>query len=180
MKEMRKALTIIGALALSMLSMVGADTVAERTAGEAFRDCPNCPEMVVIPAGSFRMGCLSDDDDCDYDEKPAHGVRIAAPFALGRHEVTFAEWDACVAADGCGGYRPADGGWGRGNRPAINVNWEDARSYARWLSDQTGHGYRLPSESEWEYAARAGTATKYWWGDENRDEPCELLRGPMR
>ena len=123
------------------------------------------PEMVVIPAGSFRMGCVSG-PDCLVDEKPVREVRIGADFALSRHEVTFAEWDACAAAGGCGGYRPNDWGWGRGSRPVINASWNDARAYASWLSRETGRRYRLPSESEWEYAARSGTATRYFWGNE--------------
>ena len=124
------------------------------------------PEMVVIPAGRFRMGCLSNDDACFSDEKPDHEVTIARAFALGVREVTFAQWDACVEGGGCGGHRPEDEGWGRGDRPVINVSWEDAQSYVTWLSRETGESYRLPSESEWEYAARAGTATKYSWGNE--------------
>ena len=135
------------------------------TPGRRFRDCPDCPEMVVIPAGRFRMGCVSG-LDCDNDEKPVRTVRIDALFALSAHEVTFSEWDACVSAGGCGGHRPDDRGWGRGDRPVINVSWDDARSYVAWLSSQTGAEYRLPSEAEWEYAARAGTATKYSWGNE--------------
>ena len=125
------------------------------------------PEMIVIPAGRFRMGCLNDDGDCFGSEKPVHDVTIPAPFALSVYEVTFDEWDACVADGGCGGYRPSDGGWGRGGRPVIHVNWKDARSYASWLSRQTGETYRLPSEAEWEYAARAGTATKYHFGSDS-------------
>ena len=136
------------------------------TPGRRFRDCPDCPEMVVIPAGRFRMGCLNDDGHCYGDEKPVREVQIGAPFALSAREVTFAEWDACAAADGCGGYRPNDRGWGRGDRPVINVSWDDARSYVAWLSRRTGERYRLPSESEWEYAARAGSTTKYSWGNE--------------
>ena len=89
-----------------------------------------------------------------------------AAFALSTHEVTFSEWDACVAAGGCGGYRPDDAGWGRGARPVINVSWDNARSYVSWLSRRTGKTYRLPSESEWEYAARAGSTSNYSWGNE--------------
>ena len=135
------------------------------TPGRRFRDCPDCPEMVVVPAGRFRMGCLNDDGHCYGDEKPVREVQIGAPFALSAREVTFAEWDACAAADGCGGYRPNDRGWGRGDRPVINVSWDDARSYVTWLSRRTGKTYRLPSESEWEYAARAGSETKYHFGN---------------
>ena len=123
------------------------------------------PTMVVIPAGSFRMGCLNDDEDCYAREFPAHDVDVPR-FAMSKYEVTFAQWDACVAAGGCGGYRPDDQGWGRGDRPVTNVSWNDVKRYVAWLSGQTGEEYRLPSESEWEYAARAGTTTKYHWGDE--------------
>ena len=102
----------------------------------------------------------------DYDwSSPVHDVKIDSPFALGRHEVTFAEWDACVAAGGCS-HTPEDEGWGRDDRPVINVSWEDAQQYVAWLSGVTGATYRLPSEAEWEYAARAGTTTRYFWGDE--------------
>ena len=141
-------------------------SVVRRSAGERFRDCPDCPDMVVIPAGRFRMGCLSNDDACFSIEKPVHEVRIPGAFALSTHEVTFAQWDACVAGGGCGGHRPGDRGWGRGDRPVINVSWEDAQSYVTWLSRETGESYRLPSEAEWEYTARAETATKYSWGNE--------------
>ena len=138
--------------------------------GETFADAlasgGNGPEMVVIPAGNFRMGCLSYDDDCFDDETPVHEVRIPQPFALSKHEVTFADWDACVSAGGCNGYRPGDREWGRGSRPVINVSWADAQAYVAWLSGETGKTYRLPSESEWEYAARAGTTTTYSWGNQ--------------
>ncbi|MFL6796672.1 MAG: formylglycine-generating enzyme family protein [Xanthobacteraceae bacterium] len=129
------------------------------TPGEAFRDCEGCTEMVVVPAGSFEMGT-----QLDY-ENPVHRVTISKPFAIGRYEVTFDEWDKCVEEGGCK-YNPEDRGWGRGNRPVINVSWLDAKAYVTWLSQKTGKTYRLPSEAEWEYAARAGTNTPYWWGRE--------------
>ncbi len=135
------------------------------TAEGAFRDCPSCPEMVAVPAGTFTMGAPASEDGRFEHEGPVHPVKIAAPFAVGRYEVTFAEWDTCAAAGGCGGYRPGDEGWGRGDRPAINVSWNDAKAYVRWLSEKTGEPYRLLSEAEWEYAARAGTAARYSWGD---------------
>ena len=133
--------------------------------GTEFRDCPACPAMVVVPAGSFRMGSPSGEAGRDGDEGPVHGVEISRPFAVGKYEVTFAEWDACVSGGGCG-HRPDDAGWGRGTRPAINVGWEDARSYVSWLSVETGARYRLLSESEWEYAARAGTVSARYWGED--------------
>ena len=99
------------------------------------------------------------------DEGPRHEVRIARPLAVGRYEVTFAEWDACRRAGRCS-HSPADEGWGRGGRPAINVSWKDANVYVDWLSEKTGKPYRLPSEAEWEYAARAKTDSPYYWGTE--------------
>lgn len=121
------------------------------------------PDMVRIPAGSFRMGCTSAAEECDDDEKPAHQVQVPV-FEMGRNAVRFAEWDACVADGGCT-HIPDDEGWGRGDHPVINVSWDDAQQYVDWLSRKTGLAYRLPSEAEWEYAARAGTNSAYWWGD---------------
>ena len=119
-------------------------------------------EMVSIPGGTFRMGDLSGEGGDD--EKPVHSVRVAA-FKLGKHEVTFAQWDACVADGGCGRYRPDDAGWGRGNRPVMIVSWDDIQLFIKWLNSRTGESYRLPSESEWEYAVRAGSSTKYHFGN---------------
>ena len=136
----------------------------QRRVGRKFRDCAGCPQMVVLPSGSFMMGSLSGEGFSD--ERPRHRVRIGYRFAVGVYEVTFAQWDACVSAGGCGGHRPDDSGWGRGNRPVRSVSWDDAQLYVRWLSERTGARYRLLSESEWEYVARAGTTTRYHWGDE--------------
>jgi formylglycine-generating enzyme required for sulfatase activity len=133
-------------------------------AGKVFRDKlkdgGSGPEMVWIPAGSFRMGDIQGGGH--YDEKPVHRVSVNR-FAMGKYEVTFAEYDKFAEATGRS--KPDDDGWGRGNRPVINVSWHDATAYAKWLSKQTGKQYRLPTEAEWEYAARAGTETKYWWGN---------------
>lgn len=141
-------------------------TAGRPAPAKPFRDCPACPEMVVVPVGRFVMGSPDTENDRDDDEGPQHRVTIARPFAVGKYEVTFDEWDTCVAGGGCGGYRPPDHGWGRGRQPVINVSWEDATAYVAWLREKTGKPYRLLSEAEWEYAARAGSTTRYWWGDD--------------
>jgi formylglycine-generating enzyme required for sulfatase activity len=99
------------------------------------------------------------------DERPQHEVVIPRPFAVGRYALTFAEWDVCTAAGGCR-HQPDDYGWGRGGQPVINVSWEDVQDYIAWLRALTAKPYRLLSEAEWEYAARAGSRTRYPWGDE--------------
>ena len=129
-----------------------------------FRDCAQCPLMVVVPSGWFTMGAASDEEGARESEFPRHRVTIPRPFAVGRYEVTFAEWTVCVFAGGCNGYRPDDGRFGQGRRPVINVSWEDAKSYVGWLSRKTGERYRLLSEAEWEYAARAGTEEPFHFG----------------
>jgi formylglycine-generating enzyme required for sulfatase activity len=132
--------------------------------GESFKDCTNCPEMVVVPAGSFTMGSPEEEPQRNSHESPQRRVTFEKPFSVGRFAVTFTEWDACVDAGGCGGYRPSDEGWGRGDRPVINLSWNDAEAYVRWLSKKTGKEYRLLSEAEREYVTRAGTTTPFWWG----------------
>ena len=152
-------------------------------AGEKFRDCPECPEMAVLPAGSYRMGSPSYEQGRQDNEGPVHDVTFGAPFAIGVYEVTVAEFgrfadetgysagSSCWTFEG-GKYEERTGrGWRNpgfgqsGGHPAACVNWNDAQAYAAWLSRRTGEDYRLPSESEWEYAARAGTATSRYWGE---------------
>jgi formylglycine-generating enzyme required for sulfatase activity len=128
----------------------------------AFKDCADCPRMMVIPAGEFTMG--SPESEPFRGAETQHRVTIAAPFAVSKFAITFGEWDACVKDGGCGGYRPDDQHWGRGKRPVIDISWENAKAYVNWLSRKTGKPYRLLSEAEWEYAARAGTTTAYSTG----------------
>ena len=169
--KMRFRLLIVGLLVplAAVPASADVDTLPAAKAawepGTMFRDCPACPEMVVVPPGEFMMGSLESEAGRRDNEGPVHRVRIERPFAVGVHEVTFAEWDACVSGGGCGGYRPPDTGWGRGNRPVIIVNWDDAEAYVGWLSEETGEEYRLLSESEWEYVARGGTRTPFHTGE---------------
>lgn len=139
--------------------------------GKQFKDCAECPEMIVVPPGVFTMGSTPQERQWAMEssgkpqwyeeEKPRHDVRIGYGFAAGKYEVTFEEWDSCVANGGCNGYRPEDNGWGRGRYPVIHVSWRDAWVYVKWLSRWTGKSYRLLSEAEWEYIARAGTKTPF-------------------
>jgi formylglycine-generating enzyme required for sulfatase activity len=148
---------------LLLLLPTGAEAARKRTEpaetpgqGRVFRDCPNCPEMVTVPAGEFMMGSPESEKGRGKDEGPQHKVTIQQPFGVGKFEVTFAQWDACVAEGGCT-QKPSDEGWGRNQRPVINVSWDDAKQFLAWLSKKTGKPYRLLSEAEWEYAARGVT-----------------------
>ena len=152
--------------------------------GARFSDCDVCPEMVVVPAGTFTMGSPEPPDSDSLNatearqlrtERPQHSVTIPAPFAVGVYEVTFAEWEACVRAGGCDALDDEEG-WGRGRRPVIGVNWNRAQAYVSWLSEQTGARYRLLSEAEWEYAARAGSRTARYWGASESDQ-CRYENG---
>jgi len=131
---------------------------------DAFKECDGCPEMIVVPSGSFTMGSPESEVGRSPSEGPAHRVTFARPFAVGRFAVTFDEWEACAASGGCNAYHPADHEWGRGRHPVIYVSWNDAKAYVDWLSRKTGKIYRLLSEAEWEYVARAGTQTPFWFG----------------
>lgn len=128
------------------------------------RDCEVCPELVLVKPGEYMMGAAASDKDASAQERPPHRVRIERAFLVGRNEITFAEWDACVAEGGCA-HRPDDFGWGRADRPVMLVSWDDVQAYLAWLGGKTGKRYRLLTEAEWEYAHRAGTATRFWWGD---------------
>jgi formylglycine-generating enzyme required for sulfatase activity len=138
----------------------------ERTlaAGSIFRECEeSCPEMVVLPAGPFLMGSRGNEEHHKKNEEPQHPVSISAPFAMSKFDVTFADWDACAAVGRCP--KAIDSGFGRGTRPVINVTWDQAQQYVKWLSLATGRTYRLPTEAEWEYASRGGQQKAYPWGD---------------
>jgi formylglycine-generating enzyme required for sulfatase activity len=131
--------------------------------GSVFKDCANgCPAMIIIPAGKFIMGSAEKETEREPSEGPQHEVTVTKAFAVSKFEVTFEEWDACTAAAACP--RAIDH-WGRGEMPVINVSWGDAKQYVNWLSQLTGKHYRLLTESEWEYAARAGANTAYSWGN---------------
>jgi formylglycine-generating enzyme required for sulfatase activity len=143
--------------------------------GDSFRECAeDCPEMVVVPAGEFMMGSPKEEAGHQNNEEPQHRVLFAKPFAVSKFLVTFDQWDACVAAGGCA-WKPADLDMGRGIKPVIDVSWDDARHYVAWFSRMTGKTYRLLTEAEFEYAARAGTQTAYFWGDEigNGNANCD-------
>jgi formylglycine-generating enzyme required for sulfatase activity len=132
---------------------------------DTFRECAkDCPEMIVVPAGEFMMGSPGTEPGHRDKEAPYHKVAHALPFAVSKFPVTFAEWDACVAVTKCA--EVVATGFGRGNKPAINMSWNEAKQYAAWLSEMTGKTYRLLTESQWEYVARAGAATAYFWGQE--------------
>jgi formylglycine-generating enzyme required for sulfatase activity/DNA-binding winged helix-turn-helix (wHTH) protein len=134
--------------------------------GAAFRECAaDCPEMVVLPSGQFLMGSAASEQHHYKAEEPQHIVTIAKTFAVGKFPVTFTDWDACATYGDCARGIPDDGN-GRGRIPVVNVNWQDAQRYVAWLSRITGKTYRLLSEAEFEYAARAGTQTAYYWGND--------------
>ncbi|MEQ8322775.1 MAG: formylglycine-generating enzyme family protein [Rhodospirillales bacterium] len=128
--------------------------------GDIFRDCETCPEMVVVPPGLFVMG-----SKLHKSEMPTRVVRFRKPFAIGRFETLHANWQACLDAGGCT-HKPDDHKWGTERKPVINISHDMVHGYADWLTKTTGKKYRLPSEAEWEYAAKAGTKSNYWFGDQ--------------
>ena len=170
---------------LSFSPAVRAEKLPPAGSGQSFRDCPEGPEMVVIPAGSFMMGSPKPPDiDRIEEELPQHKVTFSEPFAVGKFAVKFEEWDACLADGGCGGYKPDDEGKGRGHWPVVNVSWNDAKAYIAWLSKKTDKPYRVLSEAEWEYAARAGSASKTLpeelFDDHGLDDPAKGFVVPAK
>ena len=141
------------------------------TSGGSSRVVRRCGRLALA-----LMGSPPTEEGRFEDEGPQREITVRAAFAIGVYEVTFEEWDACVSDGGCRGYHPPDEGWGRGRRPVTNVSWEDAQYYTQWLSEETGQSYRLPSEAQWEYLARAGTETARYWG-ESATEQCRYANG---
>ena len=157
------------ALALpGAFGIVLAGAAAGQEPGETFADALESggqgPEMVVVPAGSFEMGCVSG-EECYDDELPVHTVTISQAFAVARYEITFEDYGRFTSPN-----EVNDEGWGRGRRPVVNVSWNDAKEYVAWLSSQTGQAYRLLSEAEWEYVARAGSTRQFTWGSHIGEE----------
>ena len=132
------------------------------------RDCKECPALIGLPPGSFTMGSNTDDPS----ERPAHRVTIANAFAIGKLEVTVEQWNVCADAGACP--RIDANGAAAKDAPVRDVSWDDAQQYVKWLAKTTGKPYRLPTEAEWEYAARGGTTSRYWWGQSNATQRARL------
>jgi formylglycine-generating enzyme required for sulfatase activity len=162
------ACVVLGATALASawyaLAPFGSAPPAEILSLRVFRDCPDCPELAEIPSGFFERGSQLSERGHQVSEGPVTRVSLGRKFAIGRYPVTFGEWDQCLREGACK-HRPNDRGWGRGTGPVFYVSWNDTQEYIAWLTTKTGKPYRLPSEAEWEYAARAGAMTAYPWGD---------------
>jgi len=177
---------ILALVAVFSISIVGSaqnrqsnTTAKNLKPGQTFKECRNCPEMVVVPPGAFMMGSPADEPE-RRDNERQHKVTIARAYAIGKTEVTWDQWEACVRDRRCDGIAVDDAlknredgtpnpdykDWGRGTRPVVGVNWFDAQNFVGWLNWKTGadDAYRLPSEAEWEYASRGGTTTPYPWG----------------
>lgn len=183
-----RPLTLSALLTAALLAFAfaaGSSAAGQAAPFKTFKDCAACPAMIALPGGRYMMGAAPDEPWADSrEEGPRHEVTIRG-FALAATEITFEEWDACVADGGCDGYTPADEGWGRGARPVIHVSLKDAETFAAWLNSKVeGSPYRLPSEAEWEYAARAGADTPFWFGaritpqDANYNTKASYGRGP--
>ena len=168
--------SLLALLLISFGRVLPARSAVAQEVGQRFQDCLKCPVMVVLPPGSFQMGSSKEGYD---DERPQHQVTIESPFAVGVYEVTFAEWDACVNAGGCFGYSPPGYVREGGRHPVVRVSWDEAWAYTAWLSQETGETYRLLSEAEWEYMARAGTQTEWYWGDDASYQ-CSYANGNDR
>lgn len=153
---------LIFSFATSAMAATGCAPL-EHKIGETFKDCAECPELVLVPAGQFSMGDLNGRGRAN--EQPVHNVKIITDFAVGKFEVTYENWRACIRDDGCE-FLPSDYGWGRGRVSIVGISWNDTRSYLDWITRKTGKKYRLLSESEWEYVARAGSNSEFHWGDE--------------
>lgn len=165
-----KKLLFSAAFLLSTVACANEDQ--DLKSGDVFKDCETCPEMVVIPAGEFIMGArLYDENAIKKWELPQRKIVIGMPFAMGRFEVTRAQYQECFDGGGCA-YSPMLMQWERRKGadltrlPIVHISWEDAQQYVVWLSGKTGQRYTLPTEVEWEYAARGGARSIYWWGDE--------------
>jgi formylglycine-generating enzyme required for sulfatase activity len=177
---MKKFAVLSAAVALVALAQAQPKAQQKLKVGEKFHECRNCPEMVVVPAGTFMMGSPASDPE-HRDNEPQQKITFAKPFAVGATEVTWDQWEACVRDKFCDGLavenalrsnekgepNPDFKDWGRGTRPAVGLSWFDAQDFVGWLNKKTGSddAYRLLSDAEWEYVARAGTTTAYWWGD---------------
>lgn len=151
---------IVPAGEVSVLANVPPKTVAETPEQSTYK-----LNMVRIAPGEFMMGSPPFEEKREGSEGPQVKVKIDYAFEIGKFEVTFDDWNTCLTGGGCRGHHPKDAGWGQGSRPVINVSWQDTQSYIRWLNSVTGLNYRLPSEAEWEYVARAGTTTPFYTGE---------------
>ncbi len=180
MKRLHPGIAAVAAAALCLTAGLETSVDAAERAGKTFKDCATCPEMVVVPPGTFIMGSPETEKDRDKDEGQ-HKVTIAYSFAVSRGPITWDQWEACARDAMCDGQavetalrfdregKPIQKyvDHGRGNHPVVGVSWWDAQVFVGWLNKKTGkEKYRLLSESEFEYAARAGTTTAYWWGNE--------------
>lgn len=189
---MKKITSISGGLLVAIILLAPNWAIAgdkKQVAGTVFRDCEQCPEMVVVPPGSFMMGSGENSSKVAKSllergwEAPVHKVTINYAFAVGRYPITFDEWDACVEDGGCNGYTPNhigfrgpdEPGWSRGRHPVFRTSYFDAQNYLTWINAKTSGGYRLLSEAEWEYMARAGTKTVFNTGDTITQKQAKFL-----